>query len=506
MKLFKSLLLLFLLIVLLALGCQKELSFEGGNNLPENNEGAGPVKSEWEFTETKKYAGPVDTAFLTNQDKGQILTATGKSVSGDEKIFISIKTTNELIQKGATYKTSSLEVKFLYTDLSDLNDTLYSAIPYYGGDIYVTITDIQPDRIVGTFSGLALDKDNKSQNIINGKFSSPLKAVTGSEAKGYIMLWAKEDCNGPIKVKVNNQPGEISTFTSIVPDCGDAGRATYSLTPGIYDWVAYCGRDSVIGKAEVKAGSCSKILITFPFKPPAETETNNDTCKISYISYSGCLFNRCDPTQTYKPIHNTNISAFDNTTVSSMLYTVYAVGFPITYSHPVSYGVGKIIIDEGTQNESYFLTDGQGRVINYHGLKDPATIGPPDSTIITYEYDNNNYLVKRIVTDARYLVPKKETNFIWQNGNVIKIIEYNLASGGKNETDFEYYTDKEVRSLPFTFNNAFELLLLQPAINFGKHLKNPLREQIVHAQDINGNPVLNSIYFTNYILDDNNYV
>src|SRR6185436_1645372 len=100
----------------------------------------------------------------------------------------------------------------------------------------------------------------------------------------------------------------------------------------------------------------------------------------------------------------------------------------------------------------------------------------------------------------------KETNFIWQDGNIIKIIEYDLASGGKNETDFEYYTDKEVRALPFTFNNAFELLLFQPAINFGNHMKNPLKKQILHAQDINGNPVLNNIDFTNYIVDDNNYV
>src|SRR5688572_2736189 len=130
----------FALIATMIIGCAKEYSQEGGSNLPpvDTTGGNEPVvKREWEFKENGLgYRGPVDTAYLTSQDNGQNLLVTGISDNGPEKLIISLTNFTSTIEKGKTYSTSQQEVKFLYKN----SDTIYSAIPYYGGEIYVTVT------------------------------------------------------------------------------------------------------------------------------------------------------------------------------------------------------------------------------------------------------------------------------------------------------------------------------------------------------------------------------
>jgi hypothetical protein len=60
--------------------------------------------------------------------------------------------------------------------------------------------------------------------------------------------------------------------------------------------------------------------------------------------------------------------------------------------------------------------------------------------------------------------------------------------------------------MPFIFTQAFELLLLQPAINMGNFMRNPVKTATIHAVDANGNQVNISYNYGNYIIDNNDYV
>lgn len=501
MHVFKYILIVLLIVPVIS-GCQKEFNCEYCI-APDGDSGI--VKSEWQFDEASNhFAGPVDTAYLNQQDNGEIVKVTGTSSNNAEKVFINIKNFNGPIQKGSVYKTNASQLQFYYYNNSD---TIYKAVPYAGGDISLTITDIDSNKIKGIFSGIAVDGNNRTYTISKGKFSSPLKKASPSEEKGSVILWANELCNGPIKVKVNNIPGEISINSYVAPDCGDEGRANYSLRPGVYPWSAYCGKDSVTGSVEVKANTCSKILVKFTFKPPDSTITSDQAvCKLSNITYGGCLFVRCDAAETFKPEPNNLSASFVDEQVSAMQYVNYAAGVAVNYSHIVTNETNKVIIDDGSNLQCDFINDAYGRVIEYRGLKDPAVIYPVDSAIIKYEYDNVGNLIKRTMINARYITPVKEITFKWQDSNIIQITEKNFAGGGTTITDLNYYTDRHVQSMPFVFTQAFELLLLQPAINIGNFMRNPVKTATIHAIGANGNQVDLSYNYGNYIIDNNDYV
>jgi hypothetical protein len=502
MNVLKYIIKLFLVAVIIS-GCQKEFNCEDCA-LPAGDD-SGSVKSEWEFDEAfNHFTGPVDTAFLNKQDNGEIVKVTGRSLNNAEKIFIIIKSLNGPIKKGSVYKTNASQVKFYYYNNSD---TIYKAVPYEGGDISFTVTDIDSNKIKGTFSGSATDDNNRTYAISNGKFSSPLKKATSNGERGSVILWANELCNGPIKVKVNDVPGEISINSFIAPDCGDEGRASYTLKPGVYPWAAYCGKDSVTGSVEVKANTCSKILVKFPFKPPDSTVTDSQAvCKLSNVTYGGCLFIRCDAAETFKPQPNNLSATFLNGQVSGLQYVNYAAGTAVSYSHTITNEANKIIIDKGSSLQCDFITGADGRVTEYRGLKDPAVLYPIDSAIIKYEYDNAGNLVRRTMLNARYMTSVKEIIFTWDDSNIVQITERNLAGGGIIVTDLDYYTGRHVQSMPFIFTQAFELLLLQPAINMGNFMRNPVKTATIHAVDANGNQVNISYNYGNYIIDNNDYV
>lgn len=495
---------LFYAFVLLS-GCAKEYSYEGGQGQLPGNDTSGTIEpdvpGEWQFKEDNKlYRGPVDTAWLTAQDNGQIITATGRSSTGNETINIYIRSLTGPIEKNKTYNTSLEQLKFLYADPAN---TIYSAIPYYGGDIYFTVKDIDERKIVGTFKGLALDANGRSLQITDGEFSSPLKTQPVSQSTGSVMLWAKENCGSPsINVKVNNQPGTITTLSWITPQCGDAGRATFTFSPGTYPWVAYCGTDSITGTVDVKANTCTKILISFPFAPPEVTTTTpNVSCRISEVSYNGKLL-------PPKFLPNDITANYSGDKLTSLTYSVIYGATPVTSAHPLSYEGNKIFIDKNTGYDKYFVTDANERVIEYSGDTDPSMGYPRSRPLkIEYAYDNNGNLKQRITKNAANLNRLHEMNFTWENGNVTKLTEEFPGSGQRKETVYEYYTTKTVNASPWVSFSALELLIFQPAINFGNSSINPVKKITVTSFDASGN--IMSVYaldYKNYIIDNNKYI
>jgi hypothetical protein len=493
MRLFKIFVILTFNTMLLW-GCGKEYSYEGGGKQPpiDTTNGEPVVKSEWRFAEADfKYAGPVDTAYLTQEGIAAVLTITGKTTDGRQNIYIKLKDISGKIQKGKTYKTTLEEVKFLYRQA---NDTIYSAIPYKGGDVFVTVSDYDSTRIIGTFLGIVKDKNVRSLSVENGYFSSPLKKAPPGKVTGYAMLWATELCNGPIKVKVNNIEDEIEQVVFSAPDCGEPGGATYQLSPGAYNWVAYCGKDSVAGIVTVKTNDCAKIQVKFPFKPAPVTNTQKELiCTISEVQFSSDL--ESDPDKSANHV----IAEYQGNKVHILKYYVSPV--PVIFPHSVLYEPNAIVVGGGQNWEKRFVTDAKGRIIQYSGSADITNMYPTQPLVnIKYYYDPDGRLVKRELFDARSQVLKVQGIYTWKNGNVVRLVENFPLVGYSKETEYEHY-DKEVKAMPFIDFDAFELVLFQPLFDIGVSSKNILKRITVYTL---GNAT--SYDYDSYIIDENGYV
>ena len=470
--------------------CQKEYSYEGGEILQPGNDSGTLVKSEWDFTaNTSFYHGPVDTAYLTTEGVFTVLTLTGKSADGNESILIKLKTADPAFQKGKTYKTYLDQTKFIYQNETD---TIYSAVLYSGGDLYVTISSIDENKVVATFEGQAINRDGNRTPIVDGHFSSPIKKGPQSN-NGYIMLWAKVLCNGPVRVTVNQQPGTIEKSFSSAPDCGEPGSATFNLHAGLYNWTAYCGTDSLTGKIDVTAAGCSKVFVDFPYRPAPITNTRKN-CKLSELSYEDPAIIPLNPKLTYNHVTN----GYTGVDITDLKYFVAPA--PIIVTHNVSYQGDTIFIDKDNQYVRYFITDAMGRVILYHGSKDPTVFYPfPPQIIIKYTYDNQNQLVKRETFNPSNMNLVSELLFIWNNGNIVSTIEKSSAPQ-PTITNYTYY-NKQVNEMPFLNTDAFELLFYQSLVNFGNRSENLLKQKII--QTLNGPGIFD---YDGYIIDDNNYV
>ncbi len=469
--------------------CQKEYSYEGGINPVPGNDSGYIVKSEWDFTANASlYHGPVDTAYLTKEGIFTVLTLTGKSASSIETIKIKLKTADAVFQKGKTYKTYLDQAKFIYQDETD---TIYSAILYKGGDLYVTISDINSNKVIATFTGLALDATGKSAAITLGHFSSPIKKGIQSN-NGYVMLWANILCNGPVSVKVNNRQGTIEKSFSSAPDCGEAGTATYNLPAGSYQWAAYCGANSLTGMIDVSAGACSKLLIDFPYRPASVTNTNKN-CKLSGLSY------RSTGQLDSKLSLNDVLNVYNGASIIALKY--YVIPAPVIISHTISYKADTIFIDRDNQYTKYFTVDSKGRVVSYLGSSNPTVFYPfPPESIVKYSYDNQNQLIKRETFNPGNNNLVSTTVYIWNNGNIVSTIETSLASTQPITSNFQYYS-KQVRTMPLLNSNGFELFFYQSLINFGNPCKNLLKQKIVQTTTI---PAV--FDYNNYVIDDNDYV
>lgn len=478
---------LYYVLLLLVLSCGKEFSSEGnGNGNQSSLEDTIIYKSTWEFKEgSSHYQGPVDTAFLTKENGNQVLTINGKTITGSEKLTI-VLTSPGAIKKGS-YATNQFQVKFLYTTV---DDTIFSARPYFGGDMLVTITEIDDRHVTGTFRGIALDRTKKDKEIIEGKFVSPLKKGSGSGTGG-VILWASESCNGPIKVKVNNLPGEITAFPFVTPDCGEAGSASFTLQQGSYRWVAYCTTDSISGIVNVAADSCSKIKIIFPFKPAPVTHTSDDSCVVETIRV--------------RIGENTNVisAEFLSDRVETIYFDVDVYKKIFVYTkHYFEYAANTINILDGRHQ---FILDPAGRVLQYNGLLEPNVFWQAQKIISNYYYDKGYLYEVRVIKDDG--TPFRTVKLDWENGNIKTIKADYLVGGGSDEIYVDYYADKNIKAFPYIFSDIPELFFFQSGINTGPSIKYAIKTRRMKSYDRYGKLISDNTWtYDNYIIDANNYI
>lgn len=481
----RQLLSLCLLYILIS-ACGKEFSFEGdGTGNPPGSGDTIIYKSTWEFKEgLHYYQGPVDTAYLTKEGSNQVLTINGKTANAEEKLTIIITGSGPITKK--TYATNQFQVKFLYLSRGD---TVYSARPYFGGDMSVTITGIDDRHVAGNFRGIALDNVKNDKQIIEGQFISPVKKSSGSGTGG-VLLWASDNCNGPIKVKVENLPGEITAFPFVTPDCGEAGSASFTLKPGTYRWVAYCLTDSITGNVNVSADSCSKVKVVFPFRPATETNTSEDSCVVETIQIR--ITNSL-----------TTISAeFVNDKVDAISFFVDVYGgFMYNIRHSFEYSQSTInILDARHQ----FSSDATGKIIQYTGIVNPNKW--QSARIVTKYFYEKDFLseVQVFKEDG---TPFRAVKFGWENGNIKTIKAEYLAGGGWDEISVDYYPDKNIKAFPYLFSDIQELFYFQSALNIGHSSKNAIKSRRMQSYDSMGRLLSDNTWtYDNYVIDANRYI
>ena len=507
MKILLRVISLTLFATLVLFACKKEYSQEGGNGPnPIDTTNGPPVPAEWEFTQNGiRYHGPVDTAFLSVQGNGQIIIATGSSGNSSEQIYLYIRSISGPIRAGETYATTQEQLKFTY---KNGQQTIFSAIPAMGGEIYLTVTSVADDRIVGTFNGLARDANGRPAQIVDGKFSSPLKKAPAGAETGSVIFWAKEMCEEKITLRLNNQDKEITATTNTPPVCGDDGHATYNLPPGQYQWKAYGCSDTLAGMIDITANNCKNIRIEFPFRPTDTTFTDVDlTCKISKVSYNGCLLTPCFSGAS-GPVANTISATFTGSQATSLLYDASFNGTLISFEHPVNYGGGRVTIDANTANQQYFDLDAQGRVIGFNGFTRPYVLFPMATVKTAYEYNASGRMSKRTVMNPANNNVRAVSNFNWSSDGLLQSIEeFYPGSGTSKKTTYTYFDTKPVTKLPFFNLEMLELVMFQPAIDLGLQSGKAPKTIVYDSYDASGNRMSHVEHnFANYNIDGNKYV
>jgi hypothetical protein len=468
--------------------CQKEYSLENGGNT-----GVGGTNPAWEFKEgTSFFNGGMDTAYITDLSPLKILTMEGTSANGTGTFSLSLNGLTGSISVG-TYKSSSGQVEFDYTGAGG---TFYEADALAGGDLTVIVSSISATNVSGTFSGTVLDGTGASKQVKDGKFNATIGTSSGGgggggggTTTGTVMLWSTQNCNGAnISIKMNNQPGTITSFYPSLPNCGAPGCPQFTLPTGSYVWKAYCGTDSISGLVVVAANVCTRVEVNFVTPPP-------QNCVISrfagYNAVSGAPQESYNATFTGAQV--TRILDVDSSSVPPTIYGDFAITYP----------AGKVQIDA----DQFFLVDANNRVTEYHGFEDPYD-NTSTELIVKYTYNAAGYLIKSVWSAVSPAVDVFEFTYTYDGANNLTRIVSKLLPVGTVLLDvaYEYDVTKTPKNYrifsPEPAIGAFAL-----AINVGKISTNVISKITTKEFDQLGVLTSTSVSnLTSYVLDANNYV
>src|SRR5690606_37448204 len=106
----------------------------------------------------------MDTAFISGNSGSRELHLLGTSAEGNDQFSIILFA--DTITTG-TYKTSLFQSVFTYSN----NGIIYQA-NQNTGELTITITSINANLVIGSFSGMALDSLNTSRRLFDGKFKA----------------------------------------------------------------------------------------------------------------------------------------------------------------------------------------------------------------------------------------------------------------------------------------------------------------------------------------------
>lgn len=174
------------------------------------------------------------------------------------------------------YKTSALGLGTIrvYFDNGIEGNISDSEISYYTPDcgeglINITTSEFKTHQ----FKAVAADGSewSRSVNIAEGaceRISLTLgnrTHVPPQQQTGQVVFWESSGngCSSTTNVTINGVTKQISSFSASSPQCGSSGNATFTLSPGIYNYSASCSGTPKTGSVAVYQGLCTPVQLTW---------------------------------------------------------------------------------------------------------------------------------------------------------------------------------------------------------------------------------------------------
>ena len=223
MKYVKAFLILFTGITLLN-SCAKEFSLESnGIKTPAGN---------WEFKDsTTEFSGTMDTAFISGNSGSRELHLLGTSAEGNDQFSIILFA--DTITTG-TYKTSLFQSVFTYSN----NGIIYQA-NQNTGELTITITSINANLVIGSFSGMALDSLNTSRRLFDGKFKATFANANSGPVSVGLLGNSSGNCEPALISGTYSQGVAVSTGNTVQLQVTVASIGNYTITTNSVNGIAF---------------------------------------------------------------------------------------------------------------------------------------------------------------------------------------------------------------------------------------------------------------------------
>ncbi len=455
--------------------CQKELYFD-------QEPGPAATKNQWEFIESSKFSGEIDSAILQIIESDESVSVYGTSSDNNGKFFLQLSSARKL--KTGTYKNA--DVFFSY---SELGIATYRNEPGNNDDFSVNISLIDSLFVSGTFEGKTKDASGNAKIISNGKFTAQItgkRVQSAGAGNGQLVLWSRQGCgSNTIKVKVENKESNITSLYNAEPACTATGVASFTLPAGSYSCLAICGSDTVRIGVTVSEGICSKVEVGFCSTPQSGCRISADTTIFS-------------PTSTLE----SKIYTFNSKKQVVRIERINLRNSEILQDLRISYSGSQIVINQ----DGLFNLDGCGRVREYVGYDIPGNYQNGKKLFMRYYYNAEGYMERATYADA--VTPEiimHELKLTWAAGNLTKAIWKDLNSIATIEYEYQYDQAKQAKNFAYFIPNN-PIIVLQSAFNFGTNSYNLISKIAVRTTTHLGQQFFDESYYTGYTFDADNNV
>lgn len=185
-----------------------------------------------------------------------------------------------------------------------------------------------------------------------------------------------------------------------------------------------------------------------------------------------------------------------------------SIGQNVVLNAIFSYNADTLHVDAS----QYFIVDGSGRVVKFHGLNDAYDQLSP-TLDFEYSYDNVGRIVKRTVIDPTiFSTPFMKSTYSYSGNNMTGIVTVFMDNAGNSapfrNTTIGYQFDRVPRNFMNILPDCDELTPYLGALSMGQKALNPVNKiDIVTFNPLTGTPVdSTSTLFTRYSYSRDGYV
>ncbi len=158
----------------------------------------------------------------------------------------------------------------------------------------------------------------------------------------------------------------------------------------------------------------------------------------------------------------------------------------------------------------YFKLDASKRVTVFVTKKDISIPTISDSHRFEYKYNNDGFLVTKLLYINGARIPQYTTNYTYANGLLISCLMTASSSNNKKilESNLTYNDNISAKTMIYTFPDGFESSVYSVALNFGTRPTKALSKIITKIYDAFSGNVIDTwtTNYSNYSIDSNGYI